>query len=129
MSLSCMLHSLLLYPWSFKDIWLGVQIMKLLIMQCARTSCYFIPRGSKYSPRQPDLKHPQSVFSLCVRDQVLGDLPKWWATFLHDGISAQQSFVNRLVTVITLLYGLADESKSIVMKQFIARQRVAKHIF
>jgi putative component of membrane protein insertase Oxa1/YidC/SpoIIIJ protein YidD len=43
--------------------------MQLLIMQFSPTSCHFIPLRSKYS-KHPVLKHPQSMFSLNVRDQV-----------------------------------------------------------
>jgi hypothetical protein len=40
----------------------GVQTMQLLIMQFSLTSRYFIPIRSKYSPKHPVLKHPQSMF-------------------------------------------------------------------
>jgi hypothetical protein len=36
--------------------------MQLLIMQFSPASCHFIPNRSKYSPKYPVLKNPQSVF-------------------------------------------------------------------
>jgi hypothetical protein len=43
--------------------------MKLLIMQFSPTSRHSISLQSKYSPQQPVLKHPQSMF-FNVRGQV-----------------------------------------------------------
>jgi hypothetical protein len=36
--------------------------MQLLIMQRSLTTCHFIPLRSKYSPKHPVFKYPQSVF-------------------------------------------------------------------
>jgi hypothetical protein len=47
--------------YQFNYTWRRGRVMKLLIMQFAPTSCYFIRFWSKYSPRDPVLK-PQSVF-------------------------------------------------------------------
>jgi hypothetical protein len=44
--------------------------MKLLIMQFSPIFRHFISLRTKYSPQQPVLKLPQSMFSLNVRDQV-----------------------------------------------------------
>jgi hypothetical protein len=44
--------------------------MQLLIMQFSPASRHFFSLRSKYSPKHLVLKHPQSVFSLKVRDQV-----------------------------------------------------------
>jgi hypothetical protein len=44
--------------------------MKNLIMSFAKTTYYFIPIRFKYSPQHPVLKHPHSMFSLNIRDQV-----------------------------------------------------------
>jgi hypothetical protein len=45
-----------------------VQIMELLITRFYLASCHFIPLRSKYSPKHPVLKHPQSVlFPWCER--------------------------------------------------------------
>jgi hypothetical protein len=46
---------------TFRDIWGWVQIMELLIVHLPPFSYYFIPLGSKYSPWNPVLKHPQSM--------------------------------------------------------------------
>jgi hypothetical protein len=44
------------------DLIIRVQTMHLLVMQFPPTSRHFILLRSKYSPRHPVLKHPQSVF-------------------------------------------------------------------
>jgi hypothetical protein len=41
----------------FNYTWRRIQVMKL-----SPTSCHFIRLWSKYSPQQPFIKHPQSVF-------------------------------------------------------------------
>jgi hypothetical protein len=46
---------------TFRDIWGWVQIMELLIVHLPPFSYYIIPLGSKYSPWNPVLKHPQSM--------------------------------------------------------------------
>jgi hypothetical protein len=61
-------------PWFdlHNNIWGGVQIMTLLIVQFPPFSCYFIPPRPKYSPQNPVLIYPQSqCSSLRVKDQVL----------------------------------------------------------
>jgi hypothetical protein len=47
-------------PWFnlSNDIWIWVQIMKLLIVQLPPLSCYVSPLRSKYSSQNPVLKHP-----------------------------------------------------------------------
>jgi hypothetical protein len=50
--------------------WWRVQVMNLLTMQFYATSRHFISLQSKYSPQHPVLKHPQSMSSLNVTDQV-----------------------------------------------------------
>jgi len=45
-----------------KNIWCGVQIIQLLIMQSSPLSCYVIPLRSIYLPQCPVLKHPQPTF-------------------------------------------------------------------
>jgi hypothetical protein len=45
-----------------KYVWRGVQVTKHLIMQFPPISRASIPLRSKYSPQQPVLKHPQSMF-------------------------------------------------------------------
>jgi hypothetical protein len=57
-------------PSHYNYIWETVQVMKLLIMQLSQISYHFIHLPSKYSSQHPVLKHPQSMFSLNVRDQV-----------------------------------------------------------
>jgi hypothetical protein len=47
-----------------------VQILQILVRQVSLHSSHFIPLQSKYSPRHPVLKYPQSCSSLNVRDQV-----------------------------------------------------------
>jgi hypothetical protein len=56
----CPSHS----PWLDHSnyVWLGVQVMKLLIIQIPPISRHIIPLWSKYSPQHPVLKHPQSMF-------------------------------------------------------------------
>jgi hypothetical protein len=51
-------------PWLYhpNNIWRRVQMMELLIMQFSAASRHFIPFRSKYSPKHPVLKQPQSVF-------------------------------------------------------------------
>ena len=44
------------------NIGLGVQIIKLLIMQFSPLPRYLIPLRPKYSPQQPIPKHPQPTF-------------------------------------------------------------------
>jgi hypothetical protein len=47
-------------PWFYhpNNIWWGVQVMKLLIMQSSSASYNFHPLRSKHSPPHPVLKHP-----------------------------------------------------------------------
>jgi hypothetical protein len=54
----CPSHPPLLYNYT----WRTIQVMKLLIMQLSPTSYQFIPLWSKYFPRHPVLKPPQSMF-------------------------------------------------------------------
>ena len=43
-------------------IWLGVQVMKIFIMQSTPVSCYFVRLRPKYIPKHPILKHPQPSY-------------------------------------------------------------------
>ena len=44
------------------NIWWGVQIIKLLLMQFPPLACYLFLRKTKHSPLHPILKHPQPTF-------------------------------------------------------------------
>ena len=44
------------------NIWWGVQILKLLVIQISPLLCYRIPLRPKYSPQHPILKHLQPTF-------------------------------------------------------------------
>ena len=46
-----------------KNIWLGIQVMRLLI-QSSPVPCHLVPPRPKYLPQHPILKYPQPVF-LC----------------------------------------------------------------
>jgi hypothetical protein len=65
--LSCMLCSVNL-PWLDHSnyTWWREKVMKPLIVQFSPTSHHFISLQSKYSPQQPILKPPQSMFLLLV---------------------------------------------------------------
>jgi hypothetical protein len=54
----------------FNYTWQRIQITKLLVMQFSPPTHHFIPLRSKYPPQHPVPKHPQSMFSLNVRDRV-----------------------------------------------------------
>jgi hypothetical protein len=49
------------------NIWWGVQVTELLIVQSSPLLCYLLRLMPKYLPRHPVLKHPQAMFSLSVR--------------------------------------------------------------
>jgi hypothetical protein len=61
-----------LSPWFDhpNNIWLSVQVAKLLIMQSSPASHHFLPLMSKHSPQYPVLKHSQSCSSFDVTGQV-----------------------------------------------------------
>jgi hypothetical protein len=49
-------------PWRDNcNIWWGVQVMKLFIMQFSPTSCYFVPLRSKNSHQHPVLEQGPSL--------------------------------------------------------------------
>ena len=47
-----------------KNIWCGVEVIKLLIMYFSQVLCYLVPPRPKYAPRHPILKHRQPKFLL-----------------------------------------------------------------
>jgi len=52
-----------------RNVWWGVQIMKLLIVQSSSHHCYLIPLQPKHLPQHLILKHPQPMnvcMSVCV---------------------------------------------------------------
>ena len=51
--------SLFRYPY---NIWLGVQIIKLLVMQSSPLPCYVAPLTPTYIPHLPVVEHPQPMF-------------------------------------------------------------------
>lgn len=53
------LSSLIQYPY---NIWQGVHMMKLFIMQHSPDSCHFLPHRSKHFAQHHVPKHPQPVF-------------------------------------------------------------------
>ena len=46
--------------WSPIQYWVGVQIIKLLIMQSSPFPCYLVPFTPKYPPQRPLLKHSRA---------------------------------------------------------------------
>jgi len=54
------------------NIWVGMNIMKFLIMQSSPIPYYLVPRRHKYLPQYPIFKHPQPMFlSVCKRFRFL----------------------------------------------------------
>ena len=53
-------HSPLVSCWfdHLKNIWWGIQIMKLLIIHSSPLPCYLIPFRPKHPPQHPTLQHP-----------------------------------------------------------------------
>jgi hypothetical protein len=69
---TCYVPRLSYYSWFdyTKNILWWVQVMKFLLMQCSPLSCCLVPLRHKYPSQHPILEHPQSLFSLSVKDQV-----------------------------------------------------------
>ena len=53
------------------NIWLGVQIIKFLVMQSSSHPYFFVPLRSKYYPQRPILEHLRPMFLPDVKDQDL----------------------------------------------------------
>jgi hypothetical protein len=48
--------------WSQANIWLQIQIIRLLVIQSSALTYFLIPLRPRYSPQHPILEHPQLTF-------------------------------------------------------------------
>jgi hypothetical protein len=80
---------------SLNNIWWGVQIIKLSVMQSFPLPCYLVPLRLKYLPQHPIFEHPQSTFlPQCERPSLI---PHWMIASIPRVQSVLNFFMNAIL--------------------------------